>query len=116
MVKLFVGGFPLDMQEMELVQLISPYGEVDTIKIIRDKRTRICKGYAFVEMKDVEGTDRAIEALNGAGMGDRILSLNIVDQVANEGKPKGPYKPAMNDKLKFSTAREFEVKKRRPRL
>jgi RNA recognition motif-containing protein len=116
MVKLFVGGFPLYMQEMELVQLISPYGEVDTIKIIRDKRTWICKGYAFVEMKDVGGAACAIEALNGAGMGDRILSLNIVDQNANGGKSKTLFKPATNDKFKFSPAREFEAKKRRPRL
>jgi len=52
MVKLFVGGFPLDMEEMELAQLFGPHGDISTIKIVRDKKTRMCKGYAFIEMPD----------------------------------------------------------------
>jgi len=40
MTKLFVGGFPLDMTELELVQLVSPHGTVNTIKIVRDKKNR----------------------------------------------------------------------------
>ena len=47
MVKLFVGGFPLDITELELVQLFNLHGDVATIKIVRDKKTRMCKGYAF---------------------------------------------------------------------
>src|SRR5258708_5668460 len=71
MIKLFVGGFPLDITELELVMLVSPHGEVSTIKIVRDKKTGNCKGYAFLEMKDKEGADRAIEALDGTSIGDR---------------------------------------------
>ncbi len=44
LVKLYIGGFPLEMTELELVQTVSPYGEVSTIKIVRDKVTRKCKG------------------------------------------------------------------------
>ena len=50
MVKLFIGGFPLDMDEMGLAQLIAPHGNIEVMKIVRDKKTRIAKGYAFVEM------------------------------------------------------------------
>jgi RNA recognition motif-containing protein len=78
MTKLFVGGFPLNMKELELVQLISPYGTVDTIKIVRDKKTGKCKGYAFLEMKDKAGAENAMDALNGVMLKDKALSLNIV--------------------------------------
>jgi RNA recognition motif-containing protein len=78
MIKLFVGGFPLDISELELVQLFNLHGDVETIKIVRDKKTKICKGYAFLEMKDQEGADRAIEALDNTPFLDRMLSVKKV--------------------------------------
>lgn len=77
MIKIFVGGFPLDTSELELVQMLSWHGTVSTIKIVRDKKTRICKGYAFVEMADMAGAEAAVEALNGTMMQGRELSLSI---------------------------------------
>ncbi len=38
-VKIFVGGLPMDIDEIELVQLIAFYGHVLTIKIVRDRVT-----------------------------------------------------------------------------
>ena len=43
-VKLFVGGLPPDIEEIELVQLLAIYGEVLTVKIVRDRLTKNCKG------------------------------------------------------------------------
>lgn len=93
MTKLFVGGFPLDMTELELVQLVSPHGTVNTIKIVRDKKTGKCKGYAFLEMEDKIDAQNAIYALNGTMTANRALSLNIVEEVAAP-KPAPPrYSP-----------------------
>jgi len=80
MVKLFVGGFPLEMDEMGLVKLIAIHGDVDTIKIVRDKKTKICKGYAFVEMKDLQSAEQVKEALNGTSVDGRPLTINIVEE------------------------------------
>jgi RNA recognition motif-containing protein len=83
MSKLFVGGFPLDMNEMELVQLVAPHGEVKTIKIVRDKATKICKGYAFLEMATPEDARQSIEALDGTSLGpDRVLSVRPATEKA----------------------------------
>lgn len=79
LVKLYVGGFPLEITEMELVQMVGPYVDVSTIKIVRDKKTRICKGYAFLEVTSQEGAEAAIEALDGYKMGTRELRLSIVE-------------------------------------
>jgi RNA recognition motif-containing protein len=84
MVKIFIGGFPLDASELELVQLVSPYGMVSTIKIIRDRKTRTCKGYAFLEMPDRAEAEQAVEALNGRPSGDRMLKLNICEEEQGE--------------------------------
>ena len=118
MIKLFVGGFPLDITEMELVMLISPYGDVSTIKIVRDKKTGNCKGYAFVEMADKDGAERAVEALDGSSIGDRMLSVKItvekptpVKKTFSKSSDKFSYNPTY---LKVERKGE-ELKKKRPR-
>ncbi|MDB5148334.1 MAG: hypothetical protein JWQ57_2354 [Mucilaginibacter sp.] len=87
MVKLFVGGFPLEMTELELVKMIGPHGDVETIKIVRDKKTRICKGYAFLEMKDRIGAENAVIALDGTPIADRVLSVKINDDFVKKTPP-----------------------------
>ncbi len=87
MVKLFVGGFPLEMTELELVKMIGPHGDVETIKIVRDKKTRICKGYAFLEMKDRTGAENAVIALDGTPIADRVLSVKINDDFVKKTPP-----------------------------
>ncbi len=76
-VKLFVSGFPLDIEEIELVKMFSLHGDVKTIKLVRDKKTRICKGYGFIEMADEASAENAVSALDGQPMGDRSLTVKI---------------------------------------
>ena len=47
MVKIFIGGLPDNIQEMDLAILVSLHGRVETIKVVRDRATGKCKGYAF---------------------------------------------------------------------
>jgi RNA recognition motif-containing protein len=92
MTKLFIGGFPLDITELELVQLVSPYGTVNTIKIVRDKKSGKCKGYAFLEMKDQTDAESVIDALDGSPMRDKVLTINIT-----EDKPAPKFPPSRNN-------------------
>ncbi|OOQ56512.1 RNA recognition motif domain-containing protein [Mucilaginibacter pedocola] len=87
MIKLFVGGFSLDITEMELVQAFDPYARVVTIKIVRDKKTRVCKGYAFLEVATQEDAENAVKELDGAPIGDRYLTVKIT---ADEPVKKRP--------------------------
>ncbi|WP_428331057.1 RNA recognition motif domain-containing protein [Mucilaginibacter sp.] len=80
MVKLFVGGFPLDFVELDIVMLVAPHGDVVTIKVVRDKKTKICKGYAFLEMESREAAERAIEALDGTKVKGRLLNVKIREE------------------------------------
>jgi len=50
MTKLFVGGFPLEITEMSLVMLLSYHGEVSTIKIVRNKLTRVCEVMVLLKL------------------------------------------------------------------
>jgi RNA recognition motif-containing protein len=110
MTKLFVGGFPLDMTELDLVKLIGLHGDVDTIKIVRDKKTRICKGYAFLEMKDRIGAENAVIALDGTELKDRVLNVKINEETTPYKAP--PKKSFGNNNFRKPPE---EVRAKRPR-
>lgn len=92
MIKIFISGYPLDMTELEIVQLVAFHAEVLTIKLVRDKKTRRAKGYSFIEVADLAGAEQAVEVLNGAPLAGRKLSVSIVDENAVKAPAKS-YKP-----------------------
>lgn len=75
MVKLLVGGFPLDTTEFQLATLIAPLGHMESLNIIRDEKTGKCMGYALIGMLTEEGALKAIAALNGTFMEGRELAV-----------------------------------------
>ena len=91
MTKIFVSGFPLDIDELGLARLIAPHGNISTIKIVRDRQTGKCKGYAFVEMETLTDAENVIIALDGLEMQDRELTVKI-----SEDLPPVPPKPRFN--------------------
>ncbi|PJJ84644.1 RNA recognition motif domain-containing protein [Mucilaginibacter auburnensis] len=115
-VKLFVGGFPLEIDELELAKLFGPHGDISTIKIVRDKKTRICKGYAFIEMSDRTGAEAAAEALDGADMNGKQLTVKINEETA----VKPAYAPKTLSPQRHPVYRKVsrpatEERKKRPR-
>jgi cold-inducible RNA-binding protein len=81
--KLYVGNLPYQTTESELQTLFEAAGQVSTINIIRDRATGQARGFAFVEMSDVAGAQRAIAELHEREVGGRNLTVN-------EAKPMEP--------------------------
>jgi RNA recognition motif-containing protein len=77
MAKLFIVGFPRDMDEVELVELFSNHGIVDNVTVVTDQITGENKGYGFISMADRIGADRAIEALDQAEIDGRVISCSV---------------------------------------
>lgn len=50
MAKLFIVGIPKNKQEIELVEMFSIHGKVNTVTIVTDQRTNVSKGYGFITM------------------------------------------------------------------
>lgn len=81
--KLYVGNLPYETTESELQALFEGAGQVSTINIVRDRATGQPRGFAFVEMSDGEGAQRAISELDKHQYGGRSLTVN-------EAKPMEP--------------------------
>lgn len=70
---IFISNISFKVREQALNDLFSHYGEVTSVRIIKDKESRRSKGYGFVEMANDDQARAAIEALNGTEHYDRHI-------------------------------------------
>lgn len=87
--KLYVGNLPYETTESDLQALFEGAGQVSTINIVRDRATGRARGFAFVEMIDVEGAQRAISELDKHQYGGRNLTVNEAKPMAPRGNGGG---------------------------
>ncbi len=80
--KLYVGNLPFTTTESDLQALFESTGQVSTINIVRDRATGQARGFAFVEMSDAEGAQRAINELDKHQFGGRSLTVNEAKPMA----------------------------------
>ena len=74
--KLYIGGLSYEVKEEELKELFEQAGTVESVKIITDRETGRCKGFAFVEMMEDEGAQKAKEMFNDYTFKERKLVVN----------------------------------------
>jgi RNA recognition motif-containing protein len=73
---IYVGNLNYNLSEDELAKVFSTYGEVTSVKIIRDKYTDQSKGFGFIEMTNDADAQKAIDELNGTEVKGRELRVN----------------------------------------
>lgn len=74
---MYIGNLNYDISEEELRKLFEEYGEVTTVKIIKDKETGRAKGFGFVEMPEKEQANRALSELNGREVLGRNIKVSL---------------------------------------
>ena len=82
---IFVANIERKVTDEQLQELFQQYGEIASLKLIRDRDTGVSKGYAFVEMANDDEAQKAIDALNEFDLEGRALAVN-------EARPKTEYK------------------------
>ncbi|UCG09052.1 MAG: RNA-binding protein [Desulfobacterales bacterium] len=73
---IYVGNLSYQVTEDELRLAFESFGQVDSVKIIKDKYSGQSKGFGFVEMPSAEEGRTAINDLNGKELGGRTLNVN----------------------------------------
>jgi len=87
MKNIYVGNLSFQTTEQDLEAAFSAYGQVERAQLVKDRDTGKSRGFGFVEMADDAGADRAIEALNGAQLDGRSLTVN--EARPREARPSG---------------------------
>jgi cold-inducible RNA-binding protein len=75
MKKLYVGNIPYNATEVDLKELFSEYGEIESLKIMKDEFTDRSKGFGFVEMVKEEDAKKTIATLNGKDFKGKSLTV-----------------------------------------
>jgi len=73
---IYVGNLRYNMSEDALKEIFEEYGQVASVKIIRDRFSGESKGFGFVEMASDDDAKKAIAELNGKEVDGRALRVN----------------------------------------
>jgi RNA recognition motif-containing protein len=74
--KLFVGNLSFNTTENDLQDAFAAHGTVTEANLMMDRATGRPRGFAFITMSSPEEAQKAIQALNGANLGGRDLTVN----------------------------------------
>ncbi|MCE3011113.1 MAG: RNA recognition motif domain-containing protein [Pseudobdellovibrionaceae bacterium] len=81
--KIYIGNLSYSVNDQDLTDLFSQFGQVESARIVTDRDSGRSKGFAFVEMStDTEASD-AIAKLNGQDYSGRAMNVS-------EAKPMAP--------------------------
>lgn len=78
--RLYVGNLSYEATEAELEDLFKGFGNVRSVEIIYNPRTYKSKGYAFVEMYQLDDARRAAEVLHGQPFMGRELMVSAASE------------------------------------
>ena len=73
---IYVGNLSYEVTEEDLRIAFAPFGQVESVNIIKDKYSGQSKGFGFVEMPSAEEARSAINDLNGKELKERTLNVN----------------------------------------
>lgn len=85
-VRIYVGNLPRDLEREELEAVFSEAGESVSAKLVTDRKTGKCRGFAFVTVQTDEQADALIEKFNGIAVKDSTIKL----EKANPRDAKSP--------------------------
>src|SRR5687767_1229221 len=78
---IYVSNLSFNVQDEDLREFFTEYGEVTSAKVITDKFTGKSRGFGFVEMPDNEAAQKAIAELDNGIVEGRTIKVM-------EAKPK----------------------------
>jgi RNA recognition motif-containing protein len=82
---IYVSNLSFNVQDEDLRDFFTPFGEVTSAKIIMDKMTNQSRGFGFVEMSDDSAAQNAITGLNEGVVEGR--TVKVMEARPREDRP-----------------------------
>jgi RNA recognition motif-containing protein len=83
---IYVSNLSFNVQDEDLKEFFTEYGEVSSAKVITDKFTGKSRGFGFVEMSDDEAARKAITELDQATVEGR--AIKVMEAKPKEERPR----------------------------
>ncbi|GAB9475791.1 U2 snrnp component ist3 [Globisporangium polare] len=76
----YVGGLPFELTEGDVLCVMSQFGEVEDVNLVRDVTTGKSKGFCFIKYENQRSTVLAVDNMNGARVLERVIRVDHVLQ------------------------------------
>ncbi|EPX73481.1 RNA-binding protein Cwf29 [Schizosaccharomyces octosporus yFS286] len=95
---IYIGNLDYDLNEEDILNVFSEFGEPTDINLVRDKETKKSKGYCFLKYADQRSTILAVDNMTNVKLLDRLVR---VDHVASYRVPK---KESQDESIPFEAS------------
>ena len=85
---IYVGNLSFGTTEDSLKSLFAEFGEIESVKVIKDRFSGRPRGFGFVEMPSNSEADQAIKALNGNRVDGNFIKVRPADSGAKKRKKR----------------------------
>ncbi len=89
-IRLYVGNLPKEVDRKELEAVFAVTGDLTSTKVIVDRKTGKCRGFAFVTVPTDELADQIIEQFNGSTFKDTTLKIEKAMPRKGKGDDEAP--------------------------
>jgi len=86
---IYVGNLSYEVNEEDLQKAFSEFGEVVSVKIIKDQYNGRSKGFGFIEMPDKTEANAAIEGLDSKEFKGRSIKVNQAKPRSDRSRGRG---------------------------
>lgn len=76
----YAGNLPLNLTEGDVLCILSQYGEIEDINLVRDSDSGKSRGFAFVKYEDARSCVLAVDNLTGSQVLGRTLRVDHVEK------------------------------------
>ena len=84
---LFLGGLPFDVSDEDVYKHFASCGDIDYVRIVRDNKTGVGKGFGYVKFKTSDSLSLAIK-LDGSKLNRRTIRVSrCVKKVGSLPRP-----------------------------
>ena len=83
---IYVSNLSFNVQDEDLREFFTPFGEVTSAKIINDRESGRSRGFGFVEMSDDTASKKAIQELDNSVVDGR--TMKVMEAKPKESKPR----------------------------
>jgi len=77
---IYVGNLAFTVNEEDLRDLFSQFGEVTSVNIVTDRFTKQSKGFGFVEMPNNSEADKEIKGLKGNELKGKNIKISQAEK------------------------------------
>jgi RNA recognition motif-containing protein len=111
--RLYVGNLPKEQIDRDdLKSVFEEYGESVNTKVIKDRKTGKCRGFAFVTVPNDEVADQLIEKFNGHSFRESNLKIEKALPRSKSKKGNGEGKPESKSESSNLTKKRGSQKSR----